>query len=244
MLQAADDKFVGGRGIGKIKMVERGGTTLKQLLCRYNPWANEGCGRGNKCFPCKEEGGAGGNCQKEGIVYKITCQECKSKGVSSEYIGESSRTAFLRGSEHLDDLAKKCEGSPLWKHCVEEHNSEEVKFSMKVTGSHRTPLTRQIQESVKIENSTANILMNSKSEYNGSRIPRVVIEVGSRVETEDWPGQGTKKIGSKRSEKGSWKVNNMRKSKREDGAPSSDNIGNEQIGPPECGPAEPGKHKC
>ena len=61
------------------------------------------------------------------------------------------------------------------------------------------------------------------------------------METEDWPGQGTKKIGSKRSEKGSWKVNNMRKSKREDGAPSSDNIGNEQIGPPECGPAEPGK---
>ena len=150
-------------------------------------------------------------------MYRITCQECKSKGVDCEYIGESSRTAFLRGSEHLDDLRKKSEKSPLWKHCVDEHAGEKVNFSMKVTRGHKTPLTRQIQESVEIENSTANILMNSKCEYNGSRIPRVVIEVGSRVETEDWPGQGPKKGRRNGKESGSWKVNNIKKRKRGDG---------------------------
>ena len=184
ILQEADDKFRKGKGLGKIKMVERGGTTLKQILCRSNPWVKEGCGRGNDCFPCRGEGGAGGNCQQEGIVYKISCEQCKVRGVTSEYVGESSRTAFLRGAEHLADLASRSEKSPLWKHCTEEHAGVEVQFRMRVVRKHRTPLTRQIQESVEIENSAANILMNSKGEYNGSRIPRIVVEVGEKVEIE------------------------------------------------------------
>ena len=57
-------------------------------------------------------------------------------------------------------------------------------FRMKVLRSHKTPLTRQIQEGVEINNSTANIIMNSKGEWNGSRIPRVVIEVGEKLQEE------------------------------------------------------------
>ena len=175
LLQEADDLFIKGKGIGRVRMVERGGTTLKDILCRTNPWATDGCGRGDSCFPCRGEGGRGGNCQREGVVYKITCQECKSKGLSSYYVGESSRTAFLRGGEHLDDLRKKNIKSPLWKHCLEEHGEKLVEFSMKIVRSHKTPLTRQIHESVEIEHSSAKILLNSKSEYNGSRIPRIVL---------------------------------------------------------------------
>ena len=215
-LQEADDKYSKDKGIGRVKFVERGGTTLKQVLCRPNPWATEGCGRGDLCFPCRAEGGKGGNCQKEGIVYKITCQECKRKQVSSHYIGESSRTAFLRGQEHLEDLHSKRSDKPLWKHCVDEHGGKIVEFTMKVVRSHRTPLTRQIHESVEIENSSSQILMNSKGEYNGSRIPRIVIEVGDRLEDE-WPGQEGKKDKKYRGNKKEeiWRINNMKKRKRE-----------------------------
>ena len=56
---------------------------------------------------------------------------------------------------------------------------------MKVLRSHRAPLSRQIQEGVEIENSTAKIVMNSKGEWNGSRIPRVVVEVGEKLHEEE-----------------------------------------------------------
>ena len=244
LLQEADDKFTAGKGVGKIKMIERGGSTLKQLLCRSNPWATDGCGRGEQCFPCKEEGGAGGNCQLEGVVYKITCQECKMRGVDSEYVGESSRTAFLRGSEHLEDLRKKNDSSPLWKHCMEEHGGQEVKFKMRVVRGHKTPLTRQIQESVEIESSSANIVMNSKCEYNGSRIPRIVIEVGDRLETESWPGQDGKNVNRKvNKDTGSWQINNLKKRKRDENGKESSKNEENQSGNPKCGSTEPGNQE-
>ena len=213
LLQIADDNFTRGKGIGRVKMVERGGTTLKDILCKNNPWSSEGCGRGKECFPCSSQPGRGGKCQKEGIVYSIACEECKGRGVVAEYVGESSRTGFLRGGEHLDDLRNKREKSPLWKHCEEHHQGAEVNFSMKVGNSHRTPLTRQIQESVKIENSKAAILLNSKSEYHGSRIPRVVIEVGNKIEDEN-EKESAKSIWSSRSKReGIWNIDNKKKRK-------------------------------
>ena len=163
-------------------------------------------------------------------MYRISCEECAGRGISSEYIGESSRTGFLRGNEHLDDLKNRKQKSPLWKHCTEEHGGKEVNFSMKIVRSHRTPLTRQIHESVEIEHSSAKILMNSKSEYNGSRIPRIVIEVGDRIETDDWQGhRGESKEGSRL--KGKWTSNNLKKRKRN----VEEDDKNEH---PECGPAE------
>ena len=35
----------------RVKVVERGGTTLRQLLVKSNPWAGGKCGR-EKCVPC------------------------------------------------------------------------------------------------------------------------------------------------------------------------------------------------
>ena len=56
---------------------------------------------------------------------------------------------------------------------------------MKVVRSHKTPMTRQVHESVEIEYSSAKIVMNSKGEWNGSRIPRIRIEVGDQLQEED-----------------------------------------------------------
>ena len=106
-----------------------------------------------------------------------------------------------------------------------------MKFKMKVVRGHKTPLSRQIHESIEIENSKADFLMNSKGEYNGSRIPRIVIEVGDKVETEDWPGQ-EKEQGTRRkmsnNYSGAWMTNNRKKRKLEN-----------EEGITECGQAEP-----
>ena len=172
LLQNEDDKYRRGTDMKRIKIVERGGKTVKEMLSQTNPWAKDGCTRVD-CLPCFGERGRGGDCQKENICYRIFCQECESNQVKAEYTGESSRTTYLRGREHMDGLQKRKEDNALWKHCVQEHGGREVQFRMKMMRSHLTPLTRQIQEGVEIENSKADIIMNSKGEWNGSRIPRI-----------------------------------------------------------------------
>ena len=83
LLQEEDDQFRRGTDLKKIKMVERGGVTVKDILTKTNPWSEEGCER-NDCLPCRGERGKGGNCQKENVVYRITCQECATRAVKAE----------------------------------------------------------------------------------------------------------------------------------------------------------------
>ena len=174
------------------------------------------------CFPCLGERGRGGNCQQEGVVYRLTCLECGLNQVKSEYTAETSRTAFLRGREHQEGLDKRNVDNVLWKHCATVHGGQVVQFKMKVIKSHRTPLSRQVQESIEIEYSKADIVMNSKGEWNGSRIPRIVVEVGEKLQegekeeqknterSRDWPEEERMK------KKGQWKIENLKKRKREE----------------------------
>ena len=148
MLQEVEDNFVKNRSGGRVKFVERGGSALRDVLCNKNPWSSEGCGRGESCFICRSKPGG---CQKEGIVYSLTCQECLSKGILAQYHGESARSGWTRGLEHLSLLENEDDSSPLWKHCVEHHDNIKVQFSMKVEKSHQSPMTRQIHESCAIE---------------------------------------------------------------------------------------------
>ena len=180
-------------------------------------------------------------------MYRIRCQECASRGVCSEYLGESSRTGFLRGGEHLDDLKSRCLKSPLWKHCLEQHDGKEVTFKMEIVRKHKSPLTRQIHESVAIENSSAKILMNSKSEYNGSKIPRIVVEVGDQVDTEDWGGKASRKQENSKKE-GQWRINNVKKRKsmtnEEDREGSSTKTKRRKVcSQDQCGPTQPAREQ-
>ena len=181
-LQEAEDRFVKNRSGGRVKFVERGGSALRDVLCNKNPWSSEGCGRGESCFICRSKPGG---CQKEGIVYSLTCQECLSKGILAQYHGESARSGWTRGLEHLSLLENEDDSSPLWKHCVEHHENIKVQFSMKVEKSHQSPMTRQIHESCAIEHSKSVILMNSKSEWGGQKIPRIVVQVQGKDQLEE-----------------------------------------------------------
>ena len=73
----------------------------------------------------------------------------------------------------------KQKDSSLWKHAQMEHEgSLEVNFSMKVVKAFIDPLTKQVNEAVRIENCSARTQLNSKSEWHGPATVRLVDEGG------------------------------------------------------------------
>ena len=83
----------------------------------------------------------------------------------------------------LGGLKNKNEKNSLWKHSFNHHEGKLKRedLEMKVVETHRSPLSRQIHEGVAIETNKADIVMNSKSEWNQARLPRIIIESGEEV---------------------------------------------------------------
>ena len=156
----------------RVKVVERTGRTLKSQLQRSNPFGDGNCGRGD-CFICTTS--KVGNCNAESITYKIHCEagDCRKH----IYKGETSGNGYNRGNEHTRALnARDLKNSPLWRHCVEIHNGEIQRFSMSITGTYRNDaMMRQISEAVQINNVNPDDLMNTRAEWNMTRVPRASI---------------------------------------------------------------------
>ena len=146
----------------RVKIVEMGGSTLRAQTCKSNPWKGRSCGRQN-CFPCQTE--KGGDCKRRNVGYTITCQVC-----AAEYHGETSRTMFCRGDEHLKALSLKSKESVLWSHCLAKHDGNDVQFRMKASSYFSDPLTRQVEEAVRIFHTSNPI--NRKGEWRKTAIPR------------------------------------------------------------------------
>ena len=71
----------------------------------------------------------------------------------------------------------------MWKHKLLEHPEDpEVSFTMKVLKKHYSAFERMVTEStlITMNHNTSNIL-NSKSGYNRSCIPRLTVSMGQRV---------------------------------------------------------------
>ena len=95
------------------------------------------------------------------------------------YVGETSRSAYERGFEHLDNLATLSSKSVMLKHMLSKHEGtdmSEIKWGMFITSYKRTAFERQLEEAVSIEKlSQTNInILNSKSEWNNSAFPRLM----------------------------------------------------------------------
>ena len=110
----------------KVGVVEKADESLKKMLQRSSPLKERQCRRMD-CLVCTT--GGKGPCDRQGGTYEIVCNEC-----DSVYIGESSRSAYTRGAEHMKLFSKKDERSALWRHCKEKHGGELRDFNMSVTG--------------------------------------------------------------------------------------------------------------
>ena len=58
------------------------------------------------------------NCREKNVVYEIACLKCAETNKNSKYVGQTSRSAYERGSEHLKGLLDKNENNPLYKHAI------------------------------------------------------------------------------------------------------------------------------
>ena len=82
------------------------------------------------------------------------------------YEGESSRSARLRGIEHLQSMSNEPKDSIIYKHKFLEHENVEVDFDMENASVFKCALTSQADEAVRIHSRGNEELLNSKSEFN------------------------------------------------------------------------------
>ena len=76
-----------------------------------------------------------------------------------KYVGESSRSGYDRGFEHLDKLATLSSNSHMLNHMVEEHYMEDfqdIRWGMFITRLMRSAFERQIEEAVSISREAQN----------------------------------------------------------------------------------------
>ena len=78
----------------------------------------------------------------------------------------------------------------MFKHWAVIHSdlADPPKFEFRVVKVHKDPLTRMIQEAVKIVKHAS---MNSKTEHRGYKIPRIIVEKDPRETKKDFEeGEG------------------------------------------------------
>ena len=183
--EAEVEKITGDR----IKIVERAGVMLKSLLHKANPWEGAQCGRGD-CLVCRQDNGK--SCRQRNVTYTTECLKCQEKGgKKSQYLGESARTSYERGLEHLKAYDSLKEDSHMAKHWLEDHQGEDrPEFKMRVARKHTSALVRQVHEAVIIEMATEDKeinVLNSKGEYNRCQLPRLGVRMGQKCIEEEEP---------------------------------------------------------
>ena len=132
--------------------------------------------------------------------------------------------------EHMWLFKMRKEGDPnkqeansvLWNHSKQVHNSTMTtsNWKVEVTSSHKTALSRQMTEAVRISREPKDNILNSKNEFGANTLPEIALKYGSLVVTK--PQMRSKENGT----------NFKRKSKEEEAPPVDD------IRPPELHSAE------
>ena len=152
------------------KVVAKPGPAFLSGITVNNPFLPDDCRR-TKCpltsagVCCREK------CGQEGVLYKAVCTRCPEDPGFQQYIGETSRTIFVRRQQHLADY-RLCSRRPqpqtpwhqmedkkssfMWDHQMDVHQGSsaihpETDFAFTVVTSFKDPLTRQIAEAVKIQ---------------------------------------------------------------------------------------------
>ena len=176
----------------RIKVVERTGTTLKNSFPLTKLWSGEKCGR-KDCVTCMQEGEDIPPCTQRSLVYENICLKCnptamkkgelKDQNGQSVYVGETSRSIHERAREHWDSFKSKDPKSHILKHHLIHNRADgEPEFLMKIVKFHRTALSRQVAEAVRIKRRGQ--VLNSRTEYNRCSIQRLTLEQNSQEHVE------------------------------------------------------------
>ena len=173
ILQQLEKQVTGNKRTGKVRIVERAGPTIADILCNKAPWTSEWCNR-QGCKPCEAKPGS---CRSLNLVYQIPCLDCKALGKRATYIGETHRSFWDRTQEHLADIRSKNSKNSLVKHWEEVHGDQQSppKYSFQVKKKCKSAIERQIWEAlfIEVENSQGDYQINSKAEFGINLMPKL-----------------------------------------------------------------------
>ena len=73
-------KYLEKIGVSRIKLVERTGDKLVDLLHKSDAWGDKDCGRSD-CFPYNSSGEKEpkGSCKRRSILYETYCEDCSTR---------------------------------------------------------------------------------------------------------------------------------------------------------------------
>ena len=137
-------------------------------------------GEEEKELPSQEDSNKG-----KAVKRKIDVEKKKKVGERKrdgdfkfKYIGETNRSAYERGKEHLRDFKDLNEGSHILKHYLRHHRNikiNDMKVGMRIRAQYRSAMERQIGEatSILMDQKKGVKLLNSKSEFNRCSLPRL-----------------------------------------------------------------------
>ena len=170
-----------------IKIVERAGRTLRSQFPLSSLWDGAPCGR-MECVTCTQGADKIPPCTRKSLVYENICKECNQGAGGKEevknnvdtpsiYVGETSRTIKERGEEHWGAAKCRSEKSHMFKHRELHHGGQEAAFILQPISFHKSALSRQIAEAVRIRRRGGEgAILNSKAEFSRCRIPRLQLE--------------------------------------------------------------------
>ena len=120
---------------------------------------------------------------RPGAVYRISCIIFKAEGrKETVYIGETGRTLFDRGLEHLRGIERDPE-HPVRAHWRDCHREEEggPQYEMVPYKFEEKNLSRQALEGFLIANFKGDIILNGRGDWGQNLPPLLTIE-GDQVE--------------------------------------------------------------
>ena len=150
------------------QMIEQTGVSLDKLFQKSDTFQEKSC-LSIEGVVCD---GKGIQCRDEGEGYQGICKKCKSQNFKSEYVGETGKNAYTRGKQHMQGIKGKNEKNAFYKHWKNFHeipgepkSSRLENYEFKVVKTFQDPLSRQINEMVRMTHFNGHLL-NSKAEWN------------------------------------------------------------------------------
>ena len=130
----------------RVKIVERGGTKLGDMLIRSDPFAGADCRR-KDCYQCltKSITCKWIPCWRRNSTYMATCFRCKEKGVVAVYHGETSKSLYTRALQHVEKLKSWDTANFMLKHNIEQY-PEDDNCAKTTCGSQQGSMPGQLKE--------------------------------------------------------------------------------------------------
>ena len=137
----------------RIKVVEWTGRTIQSLVPSLG-WSSlweEGC-----YTTCQQGAEVIPNCTQQSVLYENICNICipgtMGKGQKRLVVQsiETSRSIAERSKDHWAEYKGGKEDNHIVNHQLLEHEGGPASFKMRLIGSHRTFLSRQISQAVRI----------------------------------------------------------------------------------------------